>query len=420
LTGGTPAGRGGVGPVVWLVAIVLVALNLRPAIASVPPLIDLITGDLRLSATAAGLLTTVPVVCMGLFALVAPPVARRIGPDRVVTVALVLIAVGTAARAFGAAAGLYAGAVVAGVGIAIGGVLLPALVKARFPDRVGPVTGLYTCGLIGGALIAAAGTEPLRIAFGLSWEVVLALWALPAVATLLVWLQVARGSTVASANEPAPWGAAGVGPGESPWRNRTAWLATIFMGGQSLLFYGALAWLAARYTSLGLPATQAGLLLGAFSATQLVSALGLPALAHRRGDTRPWIAASVAASTVALALIALAPTAAPWAWAALLGLGMGGHFALALTVLADISPTPTDAAAVSGMAFFVGYLVAAAGPVAAGALRDVTGSFVAPFLALTVVGLLTLVAGVAAGGRRVGRSSAVGAVSAGRAGQTHI
>ncbi len=105
---------------------------------------------------------------MGLFAVVAPPVARRIGPDRVVTLALILIAVGTAARAFGAAVGLYAGAVVAGVGIAIGGVLLPALVKARFPDRVGPVTGLYTCGLIGGALVAAAGTEPLRRALGLS------------------------------------------------------------------------------------------------------------------------------------------------------------------------------------------------------------------------------------------------------------
>jgi CP family cyanate transporter-like MFS transporter len=408
--------------VVWLVAIVLVALNLRPAIASVPPLIDLITEDLDLSATAAGLLTTVPVVCMGLFALLAPPVARRIGPDRVVTMALVLIAVGSAARAFGAAVGLYAGAVVAGVGIAIGGVLLPALVKARFPDRVGPVTGLYTCGLIGGALIAAAGTEPLRSASGLSWEVVLALWALPAVATLLVWLQVARGSTVASANEQASPGAARVRPGESPWRNRTAWLATIFMGGQSLLFYGALAWLAARYTSLGMPATQAGLLLGVFSATQLVSALGLPALAHRGGDTRPWIAGSVAVSTVALALVALAPTAAPWAWAALLGLGMGGHFALALNVLADISPTPADTAAISGMAFFVGYLVAAAGPVAAGALHDVTGGYVAPFLALTVVGVLTLVAGVAAGGRRIGRPVAAAARtgSADRAGQTHV
>ncbi len=316
------------------------------------------------------------------------------------TLALILIAVGTAARAFGAAVGLYAGAVVAGVGIAIGGVLLPALVKARFPDRVGPVTGLYTCGLIGGALVAAAGTEPLRRALGLPWEVVLALWALPAVAALLVWLPVARGSTVAPAHEPVSQAAAGVAVSGSPWRSRTAWLATAFMGGQSLLYYGALAWLAARYTSLGMPATQAGLLLGVFSATQLVSALGLPALAHRGGDSRPWIVVSVAASTVALALVALAPTAAPWGWAALLGLGMGGHFALALTVLADISPTPADAAAVSGMAFFVGYLVAAAGPVAAGALRDLTGGYVAPFLALTVIGVVTLAAGVAAGGRR--------------------
>ena len=337
------------------------------------------------------------------------------------TVALILIVVGTLARALGAV-GLYAGAVVAGVGIAIGGVLLPALVKARFPDRVGPVTGLYTCGLIGGALVAAAGTEPLRRALGLSWSVVLALWAVPALAALVVWLPVARGPVVAMATGHRSGRASGRAAAGTPWRSGTAWLATAFMGGQSLLYYGALAWFAARYTSLGMPATQAGLLLGVFSATQLVSALGLPALAHRSGDTRPWIAASVAASTVALALVAVAPMAAPWAWAALLGLGMGGHFALALTVLAEISPTPADAAAVSGMAFFVGYLVAAAGPVAAGALRDLTGGYVAPFLALTVIGVLTLVAGVAAGGRRIGRPVAAAARtgSADRAGQTHV
>jgi MFS transporter, CP family, cyanate transporter len=415
LTGRPPGRRdSAVGSVAWLVAIVLVALNLRPAIASVPPLIDLITADLGLSATAAGLVTTVPVVCMGLFALLAPMVARRTGPEWVVTLALVLIVGGTIVRGFGGAIGLYAGAIVAGVGIAIGGVLLPALVKARFPDRIGPVTGLYTCGLIGGALIAAAGTEPLRGAFDLSWPPVLALWAVPAVAALLVWLPVARGSASNPRGSPAAAG----GPGRSPWRSGTAWLATAFMGGQSLLYYGALAWLAARYTSLGMPATQAGLLLGVFSATQLVSALGLPVLAHRTGDTRLWIAASVAASTAALALVAVAPMAAPWVWAALLGLGMGGHFALALTVLADISPTPADAAEVSGMAFFVGYLVAAAGPVAAGALHDLTGSYVAPFLALTVVGVVTLAAGVAAGGRGAGQRFA-DAGSADRA-QTHV
>ena len=378
----------------WLAAVIGVALNLRPAVASLPPMIDSIATTLNLSATASGLLTTLPVVCMGLFAPVAALAARRFGPDRVLAGSVGLIAVGTAVRALAGAVGLYTGAVLAGAGIAVAGALLPALVKAAFPDRIGPVTGLYTAGLIGGALLAAAATEPVRVALGVSWQVALALWALPAATALAGWLRLTRpGHRSSAPNSAAPPAAPAVAG--MPWRDRTVWLATAFMGGQSLLYYGSLAWLSARYTSLGVPTAEAGLLLGVFSATQLVSALSLPALAHRGGDTRPWIALSVGASTMALALVAVAPLAAPWTWAALLGLGMGGQFALALTVLAEIAPTPHAAAAISGLAFFVGYLVASLGPVAAGVLRDLTGGFVAPFLALAAVGVATLAAGVA-------------------------
>jgi CP family cyanate transporter-like MFS transporter len=171
------------------------------------------------------------------------------------------------------------------------------------------------------------------------------------------------------------------------------------MGGQSLLYYASLAWLAPRYTSLGVSDTTAGLLLGVFSFTQLFSALGLPVLAHRFGGLAGWIAASVGTSTGSLVAIAFAPTAAPWLWAALLGLGMGGQFALALTVLAGLGATAAETAAISGLAFFVGYLLAATGPVAAGALHDATGGYRVPFLAVAGVGMITLVAGVAAGRR---------------------
>ena len=145
------------------------------------------------------------------------------------------------------------------------------------------------------------------------------------------------------------------------------------MGLQSLLFYATLAWLAVSYTELGVSAHGAGLLLALFSATQIVTALAMPALAHRSGDIRPWIALSVGLTTVALALVAAVPyaaPAAPWLWAAVLGLGMGGNLSLALVVLTRMAPSPAAAAAYTGMAFFVGYLLAALGPVAAGALRD--------------------------------------------------
>jgi CP family cyanate transporter-like MFS transporter len=175
------------------------------------------------------------------------------------------------------------------------------------------------------------------------------------------------------------------------------------MGGQSLLFYGTLAWLAAAYTSRGYSASYAGLLLAVFSATQVITAFAIPALAHRGGDARPWIVASVGATTLGLALVAFVPDrfpSAPWTWASLLGLGMGGNLALALLVLTQNAPTPEAAPAFTGMAFFVGYLMAAAGPVAAGAVRDATGGHSAVFAALAVLGVLTLLVGVAAPVRR--------------------
>lgn len=188
-----------------------------------------------------------------------------------------------------------------------------------------------------------------------------------------------------------------------PWRSRAAWLGTLYMGLQSLLFYAALAWLAATYTGLGMTARSAGLLLGVFSATQIVTALAVPALAQRTGVAWPWVAVSTGLTTVGLLLVALAPMAAPWVWASVLGLGMGGNLSLALTVITHIAPTPQSASAYAGMAFLGGYLLAAAGPVAAGALRDATGGFTAVYLALAGLGVVTLVTGVAAARARPDR-----------------
>jgi MFS transporter, CP family, cyanate transporter len=375
----------------WLVAIVLVSLNLRPAVASVPPLADTIARQFHLSAAATGLLTTLPVLCMGLFAPIGAIAARRFGAERVLAAAVALIVVGTALRAVPSLAFLYGATAVTGTGIAVAGALLPPLVRARFPDRIGPVTGLYTTGLIGGALLAASLTEPLRAAAHWDWPAALAFWALPALVAFAVWSVVAR----LRSSGARPAGASSrVAP---PWRQRTVWYATIFMGGQSLLYYASLAWLAARYTAVGASPAEAGFLLGLFSATQLVSALGLPALAHRFGDPRPWIAASLGTTGISLALVAAVPNAVPWLWASLLGLGMGGQFALALTVLGGLGATPAESAAASGLAFFVGYLMAAVGPVAAGALRDVTGGYWVPFAALAVFTVPVLVAGVVGG-----------------------
>jgi CP family cyanate transporter-like MFS transporter len=417
----------------WLCGVILVAANLRPAIASVPPLADTIGADLHLSATALGVLTTLPVLCMGLFAPFGAPAARRFGSDRVLGAAVALIAAGTALRAVPGSIVLYASSAVAGIGIAVAGALLPPLVRVRFPARIGPVTGAYTAGLIGGALLAASLTAPLHTGWRLGWPAALAVWALPAVLALAVWLAVSRsaagvgadsgagvdGPGVGAAAGSRAGAGAGAGPGADagvvagsgaggglgsgpagvPWRSSRAWFATFFMGGQSLLYYAPLAWLAARYTSTGSSAAEAGLLLGLFSATQLASALGVPLLAHRFGDPRPWIAACLGLTGVSLALVAFLPQVTPWLWASTLGVGVGGQFALAMMVLSALGATPRESASVTGMALFFGYLLAAAGPVLAGVLRDATGSYVVPFAAMALFAVPVMLAGLRAAGR---------------------
>ncbi|SNT12740.1 MFS transporter, CP family, cyanate transporter [Asanoa hainanensis] len=381
--------RGRLTTAAWLAAVLLAAVNLRPVIASVPPIVDAVRGSLGLSASAAGVLTAVPVVCMGLFAPAAAWAAGRWGTGRTMALALALLTVATAVRPLAGTGLLYGATVLVGVAIAVGGALMPALVRDRFPDRVGPVTGLYTTALISGALIGSGGTEPLRDFLGGSWRSALALWALPAGLALAVCWLVVRPAV-------APRGVAvAVGSDWSPWRDRDAWMVTLYMGGQSLLYYAPLAWLAARYTELGWSAARAGGLLALFSATQVVSALVAPALARR--DPRPAIVVALLLAIGCLVLIGVSPLSAPALWAALLGLGVGANFSLALTVVGQVAPTPADTPRASGMAFFVGYLLASLGPVAVGFLHDLTGGFRVPYLALVPIGLLTLGFGVAAG-----------------------
>jgi CP family cyanate transporter-like MFS transporter len=369
----------------WLAAVLLVAVNLRPVLGSVPPVAERLASERHLSSVDIGVLTTLPVLCMALFAPVAAPLAARFGARRLLITSLALIGLGAAGRALPGL--LYVGTAVAGIGIAVAGTLLPSQVRAQRPDRVGPITGLYTCVLIGGALIASGATEPLRAWWSVSAQAVLAVWAVPAVLALVFWLTARGVSTV----EPAG------GVVRVPWRSGSAWRASLFMGAQSLLFYATLAWLAARYTDLGFSAGTAGLLLAVFSAAQMISALAMPALA--RSAPAGWIAVSVGLTTLGLLLVGSVPLAAPWLWVSVLGLGMGGNLALALTVVTQAAPDPRSATAYTGMAFLVGYLLAAAGPVLTGALRDATGSLTVVFLALAGLGVVAIGLGLAAAKR---------------------
>lgn len=371
-------------PAAWLMGLALLAVagNLRLAITSVPPLLDTISADVGLSSAAAGVLTTLPVLCMGLFAPVASAIAHRMGAIAAVLAAIVCVLVGTAARWAGDhVAILYASTFVAGVGIAVAGTLLPRLVKTFFPPhRVGLVTGLYMFAMMGGAALASAVSAPLADRLG-SWQGSLASWTVLAVIGLLVWAPfTVRANPHHTRGEE--------GRGRLPWRHPTAWLVAGYLALQSWCFYSAVTWLPPTYVELGWDRASAGYLGAAFSGAQVVSGMLGPALSDRVADLRKLLLPSAAVSVLGSVGVWAAPEAAPWLWAVVIGLGQGSAFSLALVLLVRYAHTPSASGRLTGMAFLVSYGVASVGPVASGLLRDLTSTLSPVWLSLVLVGVV--------------------------------
>jgi MFS transporter, CP family, cyanate transporter len=371
-------------------AIVFTALNLRTAVASVPPLLDELRVDVPLSATAAGALTTTPVVCMALGAVVAPRAARRIGTERAVVALCLTIAAGMLLRWIPGVVALFAGTIVAGLGIALGNVLVPSLIKRDFPRQVGLMTGGYTMAISASGAIAAALTVPLEDAIGNGWRPALAIWAIPALVAAAVWIPWFAGGGKPTGDMPLP----------SLWRNRLAWQVTAFMGLQSLLFYSCLSWLPALLRSEGIDRGAAGALLSVMLLTAIPTCLLVPVWASRARDQRAAIAVSLAVYGAGLAGLLAAPDAAPAVWATLLGFAQGSLLALAFLLFGLRAPDQEHAAQLSAMAQTVGYAVAAAGPLLIGVLREASGGWSAPLILLLAVLVPLLAAGLAAGRTR--------------------
>ena len=302
-----------------LVGLFLVALNLRPAISSVPPVLETIRQDLGLGRAFLGLLTTIPVLCMSALALVAPMISRRIGAERAVLWSIVLIGLAVAGRLAARQAGvLFVTTFVAGVGIAVAQSLLPAVVKRWFPDQAALVTGLYTVGITGGLALA---TVPIERTIGGFWPGALAVWSLLAVVAAVFWLPIASQARSAPRREGAHEQA------HLPWRSGQAWSVALFFGAESYLFFSSLTWVAPLYVDQGLDEGRAGLLLAVFALVRVPSAFLFPALADRSGDRRPWLALTLILATLGFCAMGIVPLATPWAplaWVVVLGLGVGG------------------------------------------------------------------------------------------------
>lgn len=382
----------------WTLAgLALLAINLRAAISGVSPLLDDLQRQFGLSGAAMGVLTTLPVLSLGAFASLAPPLARRLGTGVALTGALLLITGGILLRLVPAPGGfsgttLFAGTAMAGAGIAIGNVLMPYVIKSTFPERVGLLTGLAMMLMSSGAALSAGLAVPLDDTGG--WRLALAVWAVPALIGAAVWaplaarLRTAQPASSEGTNQgDSPAGAdredAAVEPVGSLLRNRLAWHVTAFMGMQSLAFYVLMSWLPAIMRDHGFAPATAGLMLSVMMLLGIPSGLLMPMLAARRGDQRPLVVAVMGLMAVGLTGLLLAPQAG-WLWVIVLGFGTGSAFPLAFTLITLRSGTPLVAARLSGMAQTTGYLLAGLGPFLFGVLNGATGSWNVPLAALLV------------------------------------
>lgn len=367
-----------------LAGMLLLAANLRAAIAGLGPLLPDVRADLAIDRGTAGLLTTVPVICFGLLSPVAVLLGRRLGSERALLLAVLGVAAGSLVRYLPALGWMFGGTALIGAGITLGNVLLPTVVKRDFGHRSGTVTGLYTAAMAGGASVAAAVSAPIAGAVGgpAGWRVALLVWAAPALLATALWLPQVRES------HPPPPGVAA--PGRVR-RSPITWALVLFMALQSLVFYALLAWLVTLLRDEGASAGGAGLALSLYNLLGIPTALAAPVLATRRPDQRR-VAIPVCAGWLVAVVGLLAAPGLYLLWAVIAGLAQGGGIGLLLILIVLRAGGPEVARALSGTVQTIGYLVGSTGPFLMGALRDATGGWSVP-LAVLVVAVVLMSAG---------------------------
>jgi len=378
----------------WYAAIVAIGLNLRPLLTSISPLMTTIRHDTGLSFYGASLLTSLPVVAMGLGAFGSGVLARRVGETRGVALGLVAIAAACAARTFAASGGaLMLTAAAAGAGVAAIQALLPAVMKQRFAARVPLAMGLFSASIMGGGGLGAS-LSPLVARSGGSWHVGLAVWALPALAALAIWGAL-NGAFGGARNRCTPRAAAAseqAGPADAHakaatvpiWRKRRAWTLGLHFGLVNGGYTSLVAWLPAYYQQHGASVETSGSLLAAMTVFQAASALLLPLAAAAFADRRPWLILGLGAQLAGVVGLAAWPETAPLLWVAAAGAGLGGTFSVTLVTALDHCADHRVAARLVAFVQGLGFVIAALAPIAAGRVRDLTGGFTGAWMMLAV------------------------------------
>ncbi|GAA1685540.1 MFS transporter [Fodinicola feengrottensis] len=375
--------------VLLLAGVLLLAANLRVPLTSVGPVLSNISTDVGLPANLLGLLNSTPLLAFGLSSVPLATLGRRCGVERVLGFALFALAAGLLLRSAPSVVALFAGTIVLSVAIPAGNVLLPSVVKHHFPTEITLITGIYAATMSGVAAIGSGVAAPIAAAFAGGWRLALGCWVVLTVLAIALWIPQWRSGAVQAAG-------IGAATARTPWRSALAWQVTLFMGLQSLGFYVCIGWLPSFLTSAGYTAVHSGFLLFYYQAVSLIAYVVGPLLLRKMRSQRAFAAlASVSCATGYVGLL-VAPSAA-LVWLTLAGLGAGACLVTALSFFSLRAANPAGAAALSGMAQSIGYLIAAAGPIAFGAIRSAADSWIPALIALTACALVQTVIALYAG-----------------------
>lgn len=374
--------------------IVIIAINLRPGMTSVGPMIGMIRDDIGLANWSAGLLTSLPLLAFAAISPLVPRISEYFSDDWTMVLGLFTIVVGITIRSLALISLLFLGTIFVGLGIAICNVLLPKVIKDRFPTKVALMTSVYSTLMGIFAAIASGVSVPLATGLQWGWKLSLFVWTIPALVGMLLWIYLVKRNSDNDEEESA------ILPvrGGRIWKSPLAWQVAFFMGLQSSLFYVTVSWLPEILHYNGMDVTTAGWML---SYTQLIGmpvSFIVPVIAGRLKSQRSLVLILGISALLGISGLLVSSTFY-WLMVSItfLGLTVGGWFALALTFLAIRAKDGRSAGELSGMAQSIGYLLAAMGPVLIGFLHDMTNDWTVPLVVLLGITIVVILFGLGAG-----------------------
>lgn len=377
---------------IWLLfGILFLAINLRPALSSIGPLIDDIGRALKLSESLLGLLTTLPLLAFGFVSTITPYFTKKFGLGKTLLASMALLTLGIIIRSTDGIFGLYFGTVLLGIAIAFGNVLIPAITKNNFPNRAGLVTSLHSASMSLGASLAAGLSVPLARELNLGWRGSLSVWAVLSMMAFFIWIPQIKKVKSTKASRSLKEAMRNLKGSPLVWQ-----LAT-YMGLQSLAFYVILAWLPSILLDYGFDAEYGGWMLSLSQATGILGALVIPFWAASRKDQRLVIALLVFFEVISLIGLMFPEFAPISIWVSILGFVLGGTFGLALLLIVLRASDSETAAELSGMVQSIGYFLAAIGPFIVGLIQDLTHEWIYSLVLLVLVACYKLISGLQAG-----------------------